>query len=144
MPGFYMQKCIEIAKKSNDDIPVGCIIVQNGEIISSAFNKREAQNLVASHAEILALEEANKKTGSWRLDDCDLYVTLEPCPMCAWAILNARIKNVYFGASDTKYGAFGGAINLNHLHNFKTKIFGGIMEEECEKLLKEYFKKIRK
>lgn len=144
MPDFYMQKCIETARLSQGDIPVGCIIVKDDKILSMASNKRELLNSVSSHAEILALEEASKKLGSWRLGECDLYVTLEPCPMCGWAILNSRIKNVYFGASDTKYGAFGGAMNLLNFHDFKTNVFGGIMEEECEKLILEYFKNIRK
>ncbi len=139
-----MQKCIEIAKLSGGDIPVGALIVKNGEIISISHNKKEQLNEVTAHAEILALNMAAKKLKSWRLFDCDLYVTLEPCPMCAWAILNSGIKNVYFGACDTKYGAFGGALNLNRYNGFKTKVFGGIMEKECEELLKEYFKSIRK
>ncbi len=141
---FFMQKCIEQAKKSGKDIPVGAAVVKNGEIISASHNKKELLCEVSAHAEILALNEASKKLNSWRLLDCDLYVTLEPCPMCAWAILNSGIKNVYFGASDTKYGAFGGALNLCRYNGFKTKIFGGIMEKECEELLTDYFKSIRK
>lgn len=141
---FYMQKCIDLAKQSAGDIPVGAIVVQNGEIVAESHNKKEAIKQVTAHAEILVLNEAAKKLDNWRLLDCDLYVTLEPCPMCAWAILNSGIKNVYFGANDTKYGAFGGALNLSLYNNFKTKIFGGIMEKECEELLKEYFKSIRK
>jgi len=144
MTDFYMKKCIETAGKSDMDIPVGCAVVREGEIISLCHNEKEALNSVSAHAEILALNETAKKLGSWRLEGCDLYVTLEPCPMCAWAILNSRIKNVYFGAFDTKYGAFGGALNLAHYGNFETNIFGGIMEKECENLLKEYFKSIRK
>lgn len=144
MPDFYMQKCIEIAKESKGDIPVGCLIVYKNEIIASAFNKREALNRVSAHAEILALEEAAKKLDNWRLLECDMYVTLEPCPMCAWAILNSRVKNLYFGAHDTKYGAFGGALNLANFHTFKTNVFSGIMEEECAKLLQDYFKNVRK
>jgi len=139
-----MKKCIEAAKMSGGDIPVGCVIVKNGEILSCTCNKREKENLVTSHAEILAINEASKKLKNWRLSDCDLYVTLEPCPMCAWAILNSRIKNVCFGACDTRYGAFGGAINLLNFHTFTPKVFGGIMEKECEELILEYFKKIRK
>lgn len=139
-----MQKCIDLAKQSGDDIPVGAILVKNREIIAQSHNKKEAAKQVTAHAEILVLNEAAKKLNNWRLLDCDLYVTLEPCPMCAWAILNSCVKNVYFGASDTKYGAFGGALNLASYGSFKTKIFGGIMEEECEELLKKYFRNIRK
>ncbi len=139
-----MEKCIEAAKKSGMDIPVGCAIVKDGEIVSLCHNEKEAKNSVSAHAEILALNLAAKSLNSWRLMECDLYVTLEPCPMCAWAILNSRIKNVYFGAYDTKYGAFGGALNLQNYSDFKTNIFGGIMEKECEDLLKKYFKEVRK
>lgn len=144
MTDFYMEKCIEEAKKSGMDIPVGCAIVKNGEILALCHNEKEILNSISAHAEILALNKAAKKLENWRLFECDLYVTLEPCPMCAWAILNSRIKNVYFGASDLKYGAFGGALNLLHYGDFKTKIFSGIMEKECEGLLKQYFEEIRK
>lgn len=144
MINFYMEKCIETAKKSGIDIPIGCAVVKNGEIIALCYNKKEATNYVSAHAEILALNEAAKVLGSWRLEGCDLYVTLEPCPMCAWAILNSRIKNVYFGASDAKYGAFGGALNLSRYCDFKINVFGGIMEKECEDLILEYFKVVRK
>ena len=141
---FFMKQCINIAKESGKDIPVGCLIVKDEQIISSDYNKREALNAVSSHAEILALESAAKKLNNWRLDGCDLYVTLEPCPMCAWAILNSRIQNVYFGAYDTKYGSFGSVLNLLELSSFKSNIFGGIMEDECRNLILEYFKNIRK
>ena len=141
---FFMKQCINIAKESGKDIPVGCLIVKDEQIISSSYNKREALNAVSSHAEILALESAAKKLNNWRLDGCDLYVTLEPCPMCAWAILNSRIQNVYFGAYDTKYGSFGSVLNLLELSSFKSNIFGGIMEDECRNLILEYFKNIRK
>ena len=141
---FFMKQCINIAKESGKDIPVGCLIVKDEQIISSAYNKREALNAVSSHAEILALESAAKKLNNWRLDGCYLYVTLEPCPMCAWAILNSRIQNVYFGAYDTKYGSFGSVLNLLELSSFKSNIFGGIMEDECRNLILEYFKNIRK
>ena len=139
-----MQKCIELAKKSGADIPVGALVVRNSEILAASHNKKEKLQQVSAHAEILALNEAADKLKNWRLTDCDLYVTLEPCPMCAWAILNSGIKNVYFGANDTKYGAFGGALNLMQYNNFKTKVFSGLMEEECEQLIKEYCRKIRK
>ncbi len=139
----YMNLAIEVAKKSNNDIPIGCVIEKNGEILAVAHNLKEENNDVTAHSEIVAIKEASKKIGNWRLDDCNLYVTLEPCPMCAWAILNSRIKNVYFGAYDLNYGAFGSKINLSTLQNNKTKIYGGILEKECEKLLADYFKKIR-
>lgn len=138
-----MQLALNKAKKTTKDIPIAALIVKNNEIIALETNKREQNNQTTAHAEILAIKEANKKLNSWRLDNCDIYVTLEPCPMCAWAIINARFKNVYFGSYDTKYGAFGGAINLIHLANSKINVKGGILEDECNELLKNYFEKLR-
>jgi tRNA(adenine34) deaminase len=100
-------------------------------------------NDVTAHAEILAIREAEKFLGRWRLDDCELYVTLEPCPMCAWAIVNSRIKTVYFGSYDHNYGALGSTLDVRKLCNSKMKVYGGILEEECDKILKEYFKELR-
>ena len=144
---MYKKEIMELAiKKASEvkiDIPVCAIIEKNNEIIAIETNKREKENSTTAHAEILAIENANKKLKNWRLDDYNLYVTLEPCPMCAWAIINARIKNVYFGSFDTKYGAFGGAINLANLANSKTNIQGGLMEQECNDILTSYFKEIR-
>jgi len=139
----HMQEALRIAKTTKTDIPIGAVIIKNGTVIASSTNKREENNQTVAHAEILAINEANKKLNSWRLDDCDLYVTLEPCPMCAWAIINARIKNVYFGSYDTKYGAFGSAINLAQLANSKINFKGGILEKECNELLENYFEKLR-
>ena len=128
-------KIINEAKKNVIDIPVCAMITKNDKIISIATNKREENNSTIAHAEILAIQEANKKLNSWRLDDCDMYVTLEPCPMCAWAIINSRIKNLYFGSYDAKYGAFGSVINLQNLANSKINIFGGIEETQCNEIL---------
>ena len=138
-----MRKAITLAKKTEKDIPICALVVKDNKIIASATNKREKNNQTSAHAEMLAINKANKKLNSWRLDNCDLYVTLEPCPMCAWAIINARIKNIYFGSYDINYGAFGSALNLQKLANSKINIKGGILEEECNKLLNDYFKKIR-
>ena len=138
-----MQIALQQAKKVQKDIPIAALIVKNGEIIASATNKREENNQTIAHAEVLAINEANKKTNSWRLEDCDIYVTLEPCPMCAWAIINARIKNVYFASWDLKYGAFGGSINLAKLANSKINIKGGILEQEADCLIKKYFESLR-
>ena len=140
----YFDILIKKASEVIDDIPISAMIVKDNEIISLYSNQREKTNITTSHAEILAIQEANKKLNSWRLDNCDMYVTLEPCPMCAWAIINSRIKNLYFGSYDTKYGAFGSAINLKNLANSKINIYGGIKEEECNKLLEDYFRKLRK
>ena len=139
-----MKRAIEFAKKAGSEIPVGAIIVKDGKVSCGAFNMKEELNDVTSHAEILAIREAEKILGRWRLDDCEMYVTLEPCPMCAWAILQSRIKTVYFGSYNSKYGAFGSAIDLNKISDYKTKVYGGIEEEECDKLLKDFFEEIRK
>lgn len=138
-----MKRAIEIAKLAGSEIPVGAIIVKDGEVIASAYNRKEELNDVTAHAEILAIREASEKLGRWRLDDCEMYVTLEPCPMCAWAIVNSRIKTVYFGSYDVNYGALGSSIDVRKLANSKTKVYGGIMEEECDKILNEYFKELR-
>ena len=140
-----MSLALSTAKEVKKDIPISALIVKNNEIISIATNKREENNQTIAHAEILAINEANKKLNSWRLDECDMYVTLEPCPMCAWAILNARIKNLYFGAYDLKTGAAQSVLSLfeyrfNHLVNFT----GGIMQEECSTIIKDFFRQLRK
>lgn len=140
---YYLNIALNEAKKSEFDVPICALIVKDDEIIAIANNRREKDNLVTSHAEILALQEANKKLNSWRLADCDMYVTLEPCPMCAWAIINSKIKNLYFGSYDSKYGAFGSAINLKTLANSDINVFGGVEEEKCNNLLKDYFKILR-
>ena len=108
----FMSISINEAKKSGRDVPVGAVVVKNGDVIATAHNERELDNDVTSHAEILAIRKAEQVLGNWRLDDCDLYVTLEPCPMCGWAILQSRIKNVYFGSYDTNYGAFFSKVDL--------------------------------
>ena len=140
---FYMQKAIELAKQTKKDVPVGAVIVKNNEIISFAHNEKELNNDVTSHAEIVAINRAEQVLNNWRLDDCEMYVTLEPCPMCAWAILQSRIKTVYFGSFDKNYGAFGSKLDLRKILNSNLKIYGGIMEEDCDKILLEFFKKIR-
>ncbi len=139
----FMQEAINVAKDSGTDVPVGAVIVKNGEIIASACNKREKTNDISAHAEILAIRRAESVLNNWRLDDCELYVTLEPCPMCAWAILQSRIKAVYFGSYDTQYGAFGSVLDLRKLTNSKLKVFGGILEEECDNMLECFWKKRR-
>lgn len=139
-----MERAIAIAKKSGMDIPVGAVIVKDGVIISSACNQKEVQNDVTSHAEILAIRKAEQVLGNWRLDGCEIYITLEPCPMCAWAIIQSRIKSVYFGSFDINYGALGSKIDLRKLLNSQLKVYGGIMEDECNNLLEDYFTKIRK
>lgn len=140
----FMKFAIEEAKKSDNDIPVGAVVVRNGEIIASAHNEREKLNDISAHAEILALKKASQILNNWRLEDCELYVTLEPCPMCGWAILQSRIKSVYFGSYDVNYGSFSSKIDLRKLTGNKLNIYGGIEEKECDKLLSDFFEKIRK
>ena len=142
-----MKKAIKEALKAQsiDEVPIGAVIVKNGKIISRAFNQMEKTQLATAHAEILAINKACKKLKSWRLDDCDLFVTLEPCPMCAGAIVNARIRKVYFGAYEQKSGSAESKFNvltasgLNHVTEFE----GGIEQEICANILKSYFKSKR-
>jgi len=140
---MFMHRAIELAKQAVGEVAVGAVIVKNNQIIAQACNKKEALNDVTAHAEILAIREAEKVLNNWRLEDCDLYVTLEPCPMCATAIINSRIKNVYFGSYDLNYGALGSKIDLRGIYNSKLNVYGGIMEEECDKVLKECFEELR-
>lgn len=138
----FMQIAIEEAGKTDGDIPVGAVIVKNGQVIAKAHNTREKDNDITSHAEILAIRQVEKSVNNWRLDGCELYVTLEPCPMCGWAILQSRVKKVYFGSYDTKYGAFS-CLNLQNISDSKPEIYGGIMESACDKLLDDFFKNLR-
>lgn len=139
-----MKRAIKLAKQANGEIPVGALIVKDNEVIAETFNQKELLNDVTAHAEILAIREAEQKLKRWRLDDCEMYVTLEPCPMCAWAIINSRIKTVYFGAYDHNYGALGSKIDLRKIANSKLKVYGGIMEKECTEILNNFFQKNRK
>ena len=140
---MFMSRAIELAKLATGEVAVGAVLVKDGKIIAEAHNKKEQNNDVTSHAEILVIRDAEQKFGNWRLDDCDLYVTLEPCPMCAWAIINSRIKNVYFGSYDLNYGALGSKIDLRKIANSKLNVYGGIMEDECDKVLSECFEGLR-
>lgn len=139
----FMQEAINVAKNSGKDLPIGAVLVKNGEIISKAHNEKELKKDVTAHAEMLVIQTAQQILGTTILSDCELYVTLEPCPMCSWAILNSRISKVFFGAYDTIYGALGSAMDLRKFLNTKTEVIGGIKEEECSTLLKNYFKTIR-
>ena len=138
-----MQKAIELAKTSGKDIPIGAVIVKDGEIIARAVNEREKEQNAVNHAEIVAIQKANKKLNNWRLNDCELYVTLEPCPMCASAILQARISKVYYGAYDMLNGAMGSKTDMCKIMNLDIDVKGGIMEDECSKLLHNYFERLR-
>ena len=139
-----MLDALSKAKECNVDVPVGCVIKKDGEIIASASNRRELDKDITSHAEILAIKEAQAKLGTSRLNECEMYVTLEPCPMCGWAIVQSGIKTLYFGSYNTQYGAMGSVLDLPKLANSKLKVYGGIMEDECDKILNKFFQGIRK
>src|SRR6056297_3097758 len=145
---YYMELAYKEAERAFEagEIPVGAIIVYNETIIGKGYNQREMLKDPTAHAEMLAISSAAEYLDSWRLEDCTLYVTLEPCPMCAGAILNARIPRVVFGAYDRETGMCGSIDNLcdHNLMNHKTTVIGGIMEEKCEIILKSFFNKIRK
>jgi tRNA(adenine34) deaminase len=128
----------------DDEVPVGAVMVRNGEIIARARNRREKDKNPLSHAEIKIINDTCRALGGWRLVGCTLYVTLEPCPMCAGAIINSRIERVVFGAFDEKAGAFGTMINLTEYPLFKPQITGGVLKDECSAILSEFFKKKRK
>lgn len=144
---LFMQAAIEQAMlaASEDEVPVGAVVVKNGEIISRGRNRRELGKNALYHAETEAIDLACKALGGWRLMGCTLYVTLEPCPMCAGAIINSRIERVVFGAYDKKAGSCGSVVNLFELpYNHKPELSGGVLEEECAELLSSFFKKLRK
>lgn len=127
-----------------NEVPVGALIVKDGEIIARGHNRREEKQNALSHAEIECIDAACKKLGTWRLDGCEMYVTLEPCPMCTGAIINSRISTVIFGAYDLKAGCMDSVINLcDYPFNSKPEIYGGIMEEECKKILTDFFNSMR-
>lgn len=147
MQEFFMREALEEAKKAYNklEIPVGAVIVKDGEIIARAHNIKEEKKDTTKHAEILAIQKASKKLETWRLNDCEMYVTLEPCPMCAGALIQSRIKKVYIGTMDEKTGACGSVLNLleDFKFNHKVEVEKGILKEECEKILKEFFIKLR-
>ena len=142
----YMSLALELAREAADagEVPVGCVIVREGQVVGRGRNRREEKQSTLSHAETEAIAQANEALGTWRLDDCTLYVTLEPCPMCAGAILNARIPKVFFGARDRYMGACGGVMNL-FMEDFphSPALVGGILEEECAAVLGAFFRSLR-
>jgi len=143
----FMEAAILEAKKSyqSGEVPVGAVIVKEGQIIGRGFNQKESTNDATAHAEIIAIKEACETLGSWRLDGCSMYVTLEPCPMCAGAILESRIKRVYIGEESDKSGAAGTVVDIlnNSYLGSKTEVYFGIMEEECKTLLEDFFENLR-
>lgn len=127
------------------EVPVGAVVARDGEIIAAAHNTRETEKNALHHAELLAIDAACKKLGGWRLHRCDLYVTLEPCPMCAGALINSRMKTVYYGASDPKAGSCGSLINLFALpYNHQPALVSGVLEQECADILRNFFRELRK
>lgn len=144
----FMKAALKEAQKAYDklEVPVGAVIVKNNKIIARAYNQKETKCDTTNHAEILAIKKASKKLNSWRLLDCEMYVTLEPCSMCAGALIQSRIKKVYIGAMDKKTGACGSVLNLleDYKFNHKVEIEKGVMENECEEILKKFFKELRK
>lgn len=142
----FMREAMRLAKMAEeiDEVPVGALVVRNGEIIARAYNTRESSKCATHHAEILAIEEACRVLGGWRLIGCTLYVTMEPCAMCAGAIINARVPRVVYGAPDLRFGAFGSLINLASVPlNHKPEIVGGVLKDENVAILREYFKSKR-
>lgn len=142
----FMKRALELAllSASCGEVPVGAVIVRNNEIVGEGRNRREIEKNALCHAELEAINNACRALGGWRLWECDMYVTLEPCPMCAGAIINSRIRRVYFGAYDKKAGSFGSVADFNDIsYNHKPDVFAGIMEEECSRLLSDFFKKLR-
>lgn len=144
---YYMREALKEAKKAFDkeEVPVGAVIVKDGKIIARAHNLKEYNKKATSHAEILAIEKASKKLDAWRLENCEMYITLEPCSMCAGALIQSRIKKIYIGTDDPKTGACGSALNLleDYKFNHKIEIEKYILKEECEQILKEFFKMLR-
>ncbi len=143
----FMKEALKEAEKAYKklEVPVGAVIVKDGKIIARGHNQKETKTDTTKHAEIIAIQKASKKLKAWRLLDCEMYVTLEPCAMCAGAIINSRIKKVYIGTKDNKTGAVGSVLNLFEDFKFNHKVESeiGLMQEECEKILKQFFKELR-
>ncbi len=144
----YMKIAIKEAEKAfeKDEVPVGAIIVKDGKVIAKSHNQKETKTDTTKHAEIIAIQKASKKLKSWRLENCDMYVTLEPCTMCTGAIINARIKKVYYGAKDEKTGACGSVLNIprDYPFNHIVEVESGILEDDCKNILQTFFKNLRK
>lgn len=142
-----MDQAIELAKEAANEgeVPVGAVVVIDGRVVGRGRNRRETDKNALAHAEIEAINEACRTLGGWRLWQCDMYVTLEPCPMCTGAIINSRIKRLVYGASDSKAGSCGSVVNLFSLpYNHKPEVVSGLKQEECAALLSDFFKRLRK
>ena len=144
---YFMKEALSLAAKSaaEGEVPVGAVVVIDGRIVGKGRNRREKDKNALAHAELEAINEACRTLGGWRLWQCDMYVTLEPCPMCTGAIINSRIKRLVYGASDYKAGSCGSVVNLFDLpYNHKPEMLGGFMQEECSAMLTEFFRSLRK
>ena len=142
----YMQEALKLARLAGEqgEVPVGAVVVKNGSIIGEGYNLRERDKNALAHAEVVAIHRACEALGGWRLSGCDLYVTLEPCPMCAGAVINSRVRRVFFGARDDRAGSCGSLVNLFELpYNHRPEYEGGVLAEECGALLKEFFGRLR-
>ena len=144
---YFMQQALALAQEAavHGEVPVGCVIVRNGEIVGRGRNQREEKQAAVSHAEMEAIAQANAALGSWRLDECDLYVTLEPCQMCAGALVQSRIDEVVIGSMNPKAGCAGSVLNLLQVDNFnhQVKITRGVLEGECSMMLSDFFRELR-
>ena len=142
----YMKEALALAREAAEhgEVPVGCVIVHGGEIVGRGRNRREEKHATASHAEMEAIAAANERLGSWRLDGCALYVTLEPCPMCAGAIINARVPVVVYGAKEPNFGSCGSVLNLfEERYGHHPAIYGGVLEDACARVLRAFFSGLR-
>jgi tRNA(adenine34) deaminase len=143
----YMKEAIKEAKKAAKigEVPIGCVIVYEDKVIARGYNKRNTKKTTLAHAELLAIQKASKKLGDWRLEDCTMYVTLEPCQMCAGAIIQARMKEVVVGAMNPKAGCAGSVLNILQMQEFnhQAELITGVMEEECKTVLQDFFKELR-
>lgn len=143
----YMKMAIAQAKKAwkIDEVPIGCVIVFQDKVIARGYNRRNTDKNTLSHAELNAIRKASRKLGDWRLDDCEMYITLEPCQMCSGAIVQSRIKKVYIGCMNPKAGCAGSVLNLLQVEKFNHKVIieNGILEEECSNMLKSFFRELR-
>ena len=142
----YMKAAMKQAKKAAaiEEVPIGCVIVYEDKIIGRGYNKRNLKKNTLAHAEIIAMNKASKVIGDWRLEDCTMYVTLEPCPMCAGAVINARLSTVIYGAKEPRSGSVGSVINLfEENYGHRPAVYGGVLSEDCARLLAEFFRGIR-
>ena len=143
---YFMREAIELAKLAYkaDEAPIGAVVVKDGQIVGRGYNRRETGKNALYHAELLAIDDACKKLGGWRLWQCEMYVTLEPCPMCAGAIINSRLKRVVYGCDDYKAGSCKSVVNLFDLpFNHRPECRGGVLSDECSALLKDFFRELR-